>query len=85
MLVEALLGWLVTVGRVLRRALLRGVVVLLARVEIVNFSAPRITVLCGVVAVSLTLLVVATDDVSVVNEVFETMRAHLLPLIFFAA
>ena len=85
MLMEAFLGWLVTVWWVLRRALFGGVVVLLARVEVVHLTVLRVVALGVMVAVSLTLLVVAADDVSVAERVLEYVRTHLLPFIFFTA
>lgn len=83
MLVEGLLGRSVMV---LRKVLFRRVV-LLASVEFVNLTTllPRIVVLRVVVAVALTLLVLATEDVSVVKALLRSVRTHLLPLIFFTA
>ena len=70
-LVEALLCRLVTIRWVLWQVLLGRAVVLSASVEVVDLSILRVLVLGVVVAVSFTLLVLATDDVSAFEVLVE--------------
>ena len=70
-LVKALLCRLITIRWVLWQVFLGRAVVLSAIVEVADPSILRVVVLVVVVAVSLTLLVVSTDDVSAFKVLVE--------------